>query len=142
MAPLYLLDANVLSEPTKLRSNSLVLEAIAKNHQAIATASVAYHELMFGWLAMSESRRKSEVGYYIRNSVEKILFMFSYCETSASWHARERVRLRKVERTPPFQDGQIAAIASINNLNPSHPQRQRLQKLPRPKRRKLVRAIY
>ena len=37
------------------------------------------------------------------------------CET-ALWHALERARLADLGRTPPFVDGQIAAIAMANNL--------------------------
>ncbi len=39
-----------------------------------------------------------------------------YHEAAAIWHGRERARLTAVGRTPPFADGQIAAIASTHQL--------------------------
>jgi len=35
---------------------------------------------------------------------------------AADWHGRERARLVAAGRTPPFVDGQIAAIAHANGL--------------------------
>jgi tRNA(fMet)-specific endonuclease VapC len=42
--------------------------------------------------------------------------MYSYNEDAAKWHACERARLQLIGKTPPFVDGQIAAIACVNNL--------------------------
>lgn len=39
-----------------------------------------------------------------------------YDRDVALWHAEERARLTLQGRTPPFVDGQIAAIAIVNNL--------------------------
>ncbi|GAB4126200.1 MAG: hypothetical protein OHK0050_38830 [Roseiflexaceae bacterium] len=39
-----------------------------------------------------------------------------YHEAAASWHGRERARLGALGRTPPFADGQIAAIAHAHQL--------------------------
>ena len=96
--------------------NASVLKALAENFNAVSTASVVYHELCFGWLIMPESRRKTEAGDYIRQQVEETLAILPYCDDAASWHATERARLRKIGKTPPFLDGQIAAIAAVNNL--------------------------
>ena len=42
--------------------------------------------------------------------------MLPYNREAADWHALERARLGALGRTPPFVDGQIAAIAYINDL--------------------------
>lgn len=42
--------------------------------------------------------------------------MVRYTTAAATWHAEQRVRLKTVGRTPPFLDGQIAAVAAVNNL--------------------------
>ncbi|MFN8635054.1 MAG: hypothetical protein U0893_14455 [Chloroflexota bacterium] len=39
-----------------------------------------------------------------------------YDSAAADWHARERARLAAIGQTPPFVDGQIAAIAVTNGL--------------------------
>jgi tRNA(fMet)-specific endonuclease VapC len=40
----------------------------------------------------------------------------SYNTAAALWHSQQRVRLTAEGKTPPFVDGQIAAIAKVNNL--------------------------
>ncbi len=42
--------------------------------------------------------------------------ILEYDSAAAEWHAAERARLEKAGETPPFVDGQIAAIASVNYL--------------------------
>ncbi len=39
-----------------------------------------------------------------------------YDQMAAEWHAAERARLGAVGLTPPFVDGQIAAVAHVNDL--------------------------
>ena len=39
-----------------------------------------------------------------------------YDEDAAAWHAAERARLAAQGRTPPFADGQMAAIAHQHAL--------------------------
>lgn len=42
--------------------------------------------------------------------------ILDYDRDAAEWHARERARLVSKGQTPPFVDGQIAAIAHIHDL--------------------------
>jgi tRNA(fMet)-specific endonuclease VapC len=42
--------------------------------------------------------------------------LLPYDREAALWHAVERARLASQGRTPPFIDGQIAAVAVVNNL--------------------------
>ena len=37
-------------------------------------------------------------------------------DRAAEWHGLERARLEALGRTPPFVDGQIAAVAAVNDL--------------------------
>ena len=39
-----------------------------------------------------------------------------YDRPAAEWHAAERARLGLAGQTPPFADGQIAAVAQVNGL--------------------------
>ena len=42
--------------------------------------------------------------------------VLDYNREAADWHARQRARLVAAGQTPPFVDGQIAAIAGIHDL--------------------------
>ncbi len=39
-----------------------------------------------------------------------------YNQAAAEWHARERARLTRIGQSPPFVDGQIAAIANAHGV--------------------------
>lgn len=53
---------------------------------------------------------------YIDTVVLATFPVLDYDRRAADWHARERARLSALGRTPPFVDGQIAAIAYVNDL--------------------------
>jgi tRNA(fMet)-specific endonuclease VapC len=44
------------------------------------------------------------------------LAVLPYDTAAAAWHATERARLEALGRSPPFVDGQIAAIARVRGL--------------------------
>lgn len=116
MSAHFLLDTNVLSEPLKPRPNPKVVKRLADQGDTLATAAIAYHELKFGHLTMPESRRKRDIDVYIGQAIEDKLLILPYGEAAANWHANERARLSKQGLTPPYADGQIAAIAAVNRL--------------------------
>jgi tRNA(fMet)-specific endonuclease VapC len=53
---------------------------------------------------------------YLHNVVRRSFPILPYDEAAAEWHGRERARLEEDGRTPPFVDGQIAAIAASQSL--------------------------
>ncbi|MGD1950620.1 MAG: type II toxin-antitoxin system VapC family toxin [Leptolyngbyaceae cyanobacterium] len=116
MAVHFLLDTNILSEPTKRHPNEQVMQQLMKNSGQFAIASVSYHEVIFGYLRLPKSRKRREIEAYMQQSVEGVLEILSYDNTAARWHALERTRLMQAGTTPPYVDGQIAAIAATNNL--------------------------
>src|SRR5688572_18521932 len=111
----YLLDTNVLSEPIRERPSVLLLERIATHDGQLATAAPAFHEIMFGMMLLPPSRRRRRVETHLAEVISQ-LPVLTYDRFSAGWHARERARLVRLGLTPPFIDGQIAAIAATNGL--------------------------
>ncbi|MEL6138693.1 MAG: type II toxin-antitoxin system VapC family toxin [Cyanobacteria bacterium J06628_6] len=116
MAIHFLLDTNIVSEPTKLRPNERVMNRITESSEQLAIAAVTYHELMFGCLRLPESRKRREIEAYLGQIIEGGLTILPYGDEAARWHAIERARLIKVGQTPAYFDGQIAAISAVNNL--------------------------
>ena len=116
MAIRFLLDTNILSEPTKLHPNDQVMARLTKENGQFAIASISYHEVMMGYLRLPESRKRQEIEAYMQQSVEGVLEILPYDDTAARWHALERTRLMQAGKIPPYVDGQIAAIAATNNL--------------------------
>ncbi len=63
---------------------------------------------------MPDGLRKQELAHYLKWVLR--LEILPYDREAARWHAEERARLTGRGRTPPFVDGQIAAIAVTNGL--------------------------
>lgn len=116
MTPAYLLDTNVLSEPLRPTPHAKVLARLRKHQDQLATAAVVWHELLFGHYRLPASARRAAIETYLFKVVAPSIAILPYDEEAAAWHAAERARLSALGKTPPFADGQIAAIAKTQDL--------------------------
>lgn len=116
MRPKYLLDTNVVSEPLRPEPAPGVLRRLRRHEGETAIASIVWHELLFGCERLPRSRRREAIECYLNEVVSASLPILVYDRAAAKWHARERARLVASGQTPPFVDGQIAAIAQVNDL--------------------------
>ncbi|WP_020559265.1 type II toxin-antitoxin system VapC family toxin [Thiofilum flexile] len=112
----YLVDTNILSEPIKPNPNPKVMQYLEQERYQIATASVVWHELLFGCQRLPLSRRRSQIEAYFQDLQLSGLLILPYTQPAAEWHAKERVRLAALGQTPAFADGMIAAIAYQHEL--------------------------
>jgi tRNA(fMet)-specific endonuclease VapC len=111
----FLLDTNILSEPLRSKPDLRVLNLMQEHRSQLVTASVVWHELLFGCYRLPESARRMAIERYLFDTVRERLPIFGYDDRAAAWHASERARLSRIGLTPSFVDGQIAAIAKVNN---------------------------
>src|SRR5947208_2606172 len=111
----FLLDTNVLAEPRRPSPDRHVLAKLALHSGRVATASLCLHELAFGAERLPPSARRREYEVFVRELVESIAIL-PYDTDAARWHGTERARLERAGKTPPFVDGQIAAIAATHDL--------------------------
>jgi len=72
--------------------------------------------MLFGAAISKSVKRRDLIEAYLRNVVGPTLPVFSYDTPAAEVHAIERARLSRLGKTPPFADGQVAAIARVNGL--------------------------
>lgn len=112
----YLLDTNVLSEPTRATPDGGVLARLRKVGGQAATSAVNWHELRHGLALLPPSRKREAIAAFLDSLRQARLPVLPYSEEAAEWHATERARLAAKGLAPPFADGQIAAIAHINDL--------------------------
>lgn len=112
----YLLDTDVVSEPAKPRPNRKVIERFQAHRHEVATASPVWHELLYGCARLPASSRKQSLERYLNEVLAPTLVILPYDTAAAAWHAAERARLEARGRTPPFVDGQIAAVARVRGL--------------------------
>lgn len=116
MSVRFLLDTNVLSEPLRPRPNENVLRLLRQHQNEIATATLVWHELLCGCYRLPISARRAAIEDYLFHVILPSVPLLPYDEAAARWHAEERARLVGLSRTPPFADGQIAAIATTQGL--------------------------
>ena len=115
IAPCFLLDTNVLSEPARKDPNARLMKRLRAHQTECVTAAPVWHELVFGVTRLRRSKRKRALERYL----EQLLLatdVLPYDLHAATWHAQERARLIERGTPPSFTDGQIAAIAAVNGL--------------------------
>lgn len=115
MTPAFLLDTNVVSDPLRPEPNPLIMRRLREHEGEAAISALVWHELRYGCARLASSARKLAVERYLEEVVLRSFPILDY-DQRADWHAGERARLVAVGKTPPFIDGQIAAIAFVNDL--------------------------
>jgi len=111
----YLLDTNVLSEPMRPVPDQGVLKRLLEVGDTAATGAPAWHEIEYGRSRLPAGRRRRAIDALV-DQLDGVLVVLPYDRAAARWHARERARLARKGKTPPFVDGQLAAIAVVNQL--------------------------
>jgi tRNA(fMet)-specific endonuclease VapC len=109
----YLLDTNVISEPLKANPNRGIMRHLERHQTELAISSIVWHELLAGCYRLPHGRKRAAIEKFLNALALPIL---PYDADAAKWHASERARLTSVGKTPPFIDGQIAAIAYTRDL--------------------------
>ena len=112
----FLLDTNILSEPLRPRPNVDVMQRLKDNAGTIATATVAWHEILFGYHRMPQSNKREILEAYLREEIRNKVPFLPYDIAAAEWFTQERSRLVSLSKTPSYADEQIAAIAQVNRL--------------------------
>ena len=112
----YLLDSNTVSEPLRPKPAAGIVRRLREHSGEAAIPAPVWHELRFGCARLRPSRRRDAIQRYIEDVVLASFPVLDYHRAAADWHALERARLTAEGRTPPFVDGQIAAIAFVNDL--------------------------
>jgi tRNA(fMet)-specific endonuclease VapC len=111
----YLLDTTIAQEPLKVAPDPYVLQHLEQHRAEWAISATVWHELWFGCRRLPPSRRRTTVEAYLNELVPNYPIL-PYDIVAADWHARERSRLVALGRTPPFANGQIAAVAAVNGI--------------------------
>ena len=112
----YLLDTNIVSEPLRARPSVSIMRRLHEHDGEMAIPAPVWHELLVGCARLPNSRRRDAIERYIEDVVRTSFPVIGYDREAAEWHASERARLSTDGRTPPYVDGQIAAIAQVNGL--------------------------
>lgn len=111
----YLIDANVLSEPTKARPDSKVVAWLTAHEGDFVVDSIVLGELSFGILALPKGRKRVQLEEWFNDVVSAIECLSWDAAVSLRW-AGLLVELKRKGITLPVLDTMIAATALEHNL--------------------------
>jgi hypothetical protein len=111
----YLVDASVLSEPTKPAPDSRVVEWLRRNEREISVDPIILGEVRFGILLLRRGTRRTRLESWFDSGVRRLRCLPWEAEMGMEW-AKLLARLRTNGRAMPIKDSLIAATALVHDL--------------------------
>jgi predicted nucleic acid-binding protein len=112
---IYLVDANVLSEPTRPAPSSKVVDWLGANEQDIVVDSMILGELYIGILALPRGRKRIQLEQWF-DALVRTIDCLPWDATIARRWALLVVDLKRRGEPLPLLDGMIAATALHHDL--------------------------
>jgi predicted nucleic acid-binding protein len=111
----YLVDANVLSEPTKPAPNRKVIDWLSANEGNLVVDAIILGELSIGILALPRGRKRKQLEQWFDALAQTIECLPWDAAISRRW-ATLVVDVKQKGETMPLLDGMIAATALQHDL--------------------------
>lgn len=106
----FLVDANVLSEPSKPRPSASALAWLQAHEADLAVNPIILGELEYGVLSLQDGRRRDALFEWLSNTTAYLQILEIDEETAHVW-ATILTDLRRLGRAMPIKDSLIAATA-------------------------------
>ena len=113
---IYLLDTNIISEPSKPAKNLSVVDKIEKNVEFSCISSITWGEILSGIKSLSKGAKREALQEYYINQVQKIFDIIPFDTSAAAVYSDLEERLKDKGAPAPKFDMLIAATAIANNL--------------------------
>lgn len=111
----YLVDANVLSEPTRPAPDPRAVTWLRRHEREIAVDPVILGEIRYGILLLPRGARRRRLEQWFDSGVRRLECLPWEAETGLRW-AELLARLRASGRAMPIKDSLIAATALTHGL--------------------------
>lgn len=111
----FLVDANVLSEPTKATPDPRVVAWLRHNQRELAVDPIILGEIRFGILLLGDGIRRRRLEKWFDQGVTRIVCVPWEAPTGLRW-ARLLLDLRRSGRSLPVKDSMIAATALLHGF--------------------------
>ena len=111
----YLVDANVLSEPTKPEPRAAVVEWLRRHERELAVDPFVLGEIRFGILLMPKGARRTTLERWFEAGVARLHCVSWDGACGLRW-AELLARLRSRGLAMPIKDSLIAATALAHDL--------------------------
>lgn len=111
----YLVDANVLSEPTRPAPDAAVVRWLRRHERSLAVDPVILGEIRFGILLLPRGRRRQRLERWFDSGIRRLHCLPWDAETGLRWAAL-LATLRATGRAMPVKGSLIAATALAHGL--------------------------
>ena len=111
----YLVDANVLSEPTKTAPSARVVEWLRRNEPELAVDPIILGEIHYGILLLPAGKRRRRLDRWFKQGVAKLACLAWDMTTGMRW-AKLLAGLRASGEAMPIKDSLIAATALVHGM--------------------------
>lgn len=111
----YLVDANVLSEPTKPAPDTRVVAWLRANERELAVDPIILGELQFGILILPAGRKRKTLEKWFEAGIGRLHCLPWDADSSFVW-AQLLAGLRSSGKAMPVKDSLIAATALVHGL--------------------------
>lgn len=111
----YLVDTNVLSEPTKPHPVTSAVDWLARNEGQLTVNPIILGELELGILLLPAGRRRTRLTAWFAQGVHRFRVLELDADTAAIW-SRLLAELKRKGRAMPIKDSLIAATARQHRL--------------------------
>ena len=113
---IYLLDTNIISEPTKAQASDKVIQKLAENLEYSGISSIVWAETLTGVKQLPDGKRKTGLFDYLVENVQKMYEIIPFDASCASIYSDLAQKLKETGSPAPQFDLLIAATAIANNL--------------------------
>ena len=111
----FLVDANVLSEPTKPAPDARVIEWLRRNEREIAVDPIILGEIRFGIHLLPASKRRQRLEHWFTEGVSHISCLAWDAAVGLRW-VKLLADLRSRGQAMPIKDSLVAATALSHGL--------------------------
>lgn len=111
----YLVDANVLSEPTKRAPHAGVVAWLRDHERNLVVDPIILGEVRFGILLLPRGTRRTRLEHWFDAGIRRLTCLPWEAETGLRW-AKLLATLRASGRAMPIKDSLIAATALAHDL--------------------------
>lgn len=111
----FLVDANVLSEPTKPEPQQQVVAWLRENEAELAVDPFILGEIRFGILLLPKGTRRTRLERWFEIGIARLHCLAWDAEAGLQW-AQLLARLRSTGKAMPIKDSLIASTALVHGL--------------------------
>ena len=113
---IYLLDTNIISEPTKAQASDKVIQKLAENLEYSGISAIAWAETLTGVKQLPDGKRKTGLFNYVVENVQKMYEIIPFDANCASIYSDLAQKIKESGSPAPQFDLLIATTAIANNL--------------------------